>query len=191
MTEFIEQLCGRLAHHGFVGYAIDLFDGIQPTSVEEADQCKARLDDELAVDRLEDAVEFLGGYREVSRRQVGIIGLGFGGELALKFADTTPANLGTLVVYYAFADIDWGGLGVPYLGHYAEFDPEIPYSKLKAAQRRLAETGYRGEFKVYEGTEPSFFEDEPSARFDPDKAGKSWDLTQSFLRWSLFESPNR
>lgn len=191
MTEFIEQLCGRLAHHGYVGYAIDLFDGARPTSVEEADQCKARLDDGEAVDRLEDAVEFLSSYREVSRPQVGIIGLGFGGELALELADTASANLGALVVYYAYADIDWGGLEVPFLGQYAEFDPEIPHSKLGDAQSRMTATESRSEFKVYEGTEPSFFEDEPTARFDPDKARKSWEVTQRFLRWALLESPDR
>jgi dienelactone hydrolase len=191
MTEFIERLCGRLAHNGFVGYAIDLFDGERPTSIEEAAQCKAQLTTDEAIDRLEDAVAFLSSYREVSRPQVGILGLGFGGELALEFADTGPADLGALVVYYAFADIDWGGLEVPYIGHYAEFDPEIPHSQLRAAQRRMAETDQRCEFKVYEGTEPSFFEEEPTARFDPDKAGKSWDVTQRFLRWALFESPGR
>lgn len=185
LTEFTEQLCGRLAHHGFVAYAIDLFDGQRPETIEEASAAKSDLDPTEAVSRLEDAVEFLSGYREVSRTQIGVLGIGFGGELALELVDTTPDYIGALVVYYGFADIDWGGLATPFLGHFAELDPEISRSMLRAAQQRVSAGGHRGEFKIYEGTEPSFFEEEPTARFDPTAARKSWETTNEFLRWAL------
>lgn len=187
LTEYIEQVCGRLAHHGFVGYAIDLFDGDRPESIEEASAAKAGLAPSEAVSRLEDAVEFLSGYREVSRTQIGVLGIGFGGELALELVDTTPDHIGALVVYYGFADIDWGGISTPFLGHFAELDPEIPRPKLRAAQQRMLEGRHRCEFKLYEGTEPSFFEEEPTARFDATAARKSWETTNEFLRWALLQ----
>lgn len=187
LTEFVEEVCGRLAHHGFVGYAIDLFDGDRPETIEDAAARKAALDEREALNRLEDAVAFLSGYREVSRDNVAVIGLGFGGELALELADSTPASIGALVVYYGFADIDWAGLEMPFLGHFAELDPEISANSLRAVQRRMLAKERTCEIKLYEGTEPSFFENEDTARYDATAARKSWESTLEFLKWALME----
>lgn len=189
LTEFVETVCSRLARNGFVAYAPDLFDGERPTSVEAADQLKAAFAGDELVAQVEDAAHFLRDSRRVSRRQVGVVGLGFGGELALAAAERDPDPLGALVVYYAFADVDWSALGVPVLGHFAELDPEISGDALSAAQRELEGSAAGGEFKLYAGTEPSFFENEPTARHDPSAARKSWRFTLGFLEESLTSGP--
>lgn len=186
LTDYVRQVCTRIAHRGFVGYAVDLFDGETPTTVADAQGAKAALDDERALARLEDGTAFLREFRGVSRDTVGVVGIGYGGELAVRLAERDPDPLGAVVSYYGYHDVDWGNLAVPFLGHFAERDPEISMKTLRAADERLREGGRHGSFKVYAGTEPSFFEDEPTARYDSEAARKSWDRTVEFLQWALY-----
>jgi len=186
LTPYIESLCHRLAHRGYVAYALDLFEGATPTSVAESTALKSRFPAESTLDRIEDGVSFLTSFRGSSRPQIGVLGIGYGGELALQLLDRHPGDIQTVVVYYGFHDIDWRNLPAHFLGHYADRDPEITRAHLRSAMDVAAHSPQRSEFKMYTGTAPSFFEDEDTAKFDPEAAQKSWKLTVSFFDETLY-----
>lgn len=181
LTPYIESLCHRLAHRGYVGYALDLFEGATPTSVSESTAIKSQFPPASTLDRIEDGISFLTSFRGSSRPQIGVLGVGYGGDLALQLLDRNPGDVRTVVVYYGYHDIDWRNLPAHFLGNYADRDPEIPRADLQSAMEVAAHSPQRSEFKVYAGTDPSFFEDEDTAKFDPDAAQDSWNRTLSFF----------
>lgn len=185
LTSYIESLCHRLAHRGYVCYALDLFDGAQPTTIADAEAAKANESSDTHVDRVEDGVSFLTSFRGVSRPDIGVLGIGYGGELALRVLDQDPRDIRSVVVYYGYHDIDWQQLSAHFLGHFADRDPDIPRGRLNSAVERATDASVRSEFKLYEGTDPSFFEDEETARYDSSAANESWQRTLEFLDTTL------
>lgn len=186
LTEFVERLCHRLAREGYVAYAPDLFEGATPTTVEESETLKAELDRARTLRRLEDAARFLLGYESTSRRQIGVLGMGYGAEWACRLAAALEADCGAVVLFYGFEDLEWERVDAALLGHYAELDRELPPSHVERIRAILEGAGVPHDLFVYSDAEPSFFEAEPTARHDPDAARLAWDRTLHFLEQTLY-----
>lgn len=185
LTGFVKRLAGRLSHVGYTPLAVDLFDGETPTTVEAADTLKQSLDPDATLRRLEDAATLLRDHEAVTRRELGILGIGFGAEWAIRLCERTPDDIASLVVFYGLTGCDWSTLDCAIQGHFAELDHEIPLQSVRSLQSQLERELTRSEIHVYDGTEPSFFEDEPTARYDADAAALAWDRATSFLEETL------
>lgn len=180
-TESLFELGHRLARDGFVTLIPDLFDGRTAATVEQSRALKRELDAGNVIARLEDAAEFLRQHPAVSRRRIGVVGLGYGAEWASTVAPRIEDVCGGIVLFYGLADTDWNALEAPILGHFAELDREIPGSRVNELRTTLSECGVEHDLFVYPQTEPSFFETDESARFDPDAATLAWERTVRFL----------
>lgn len=185
LTEFVKQLAGRLGHAGYTTLAVDLFDGETPTTVEDADSLKESLDADATLVRLDDAAGFLRRHDAVTRPHLGVIGLGFGAEWAIRLCERSPGRVGCLVVFYGVTGCDWATLDCAIQGHFAELDHEIPLQSVRSLESQLEDALPRSEVHVYDGAEPSFFEDDPTARYDPEAAALAWERMQSFLDETL------
>lgn len=186
VTDFVERLCHRFASEGYVALAPDLFGGATPTSVEASEARKADLDPGQALQRLEEAAEFLRGHEDTSRRVVGVVGLGYGTEWACRLAAALEDGCGGLVLFYGFEDLDWSRVEAPVLGHFAELDQELPPSRVEQVRSILERADVPHDLFVYPNTEPSFFEAEETARHDPEAARLAWDRTLHFLEETLY-----
>lgn len=182
LTPFLQQVCHRLAREGFVAHALDLFDGARPTTVEAARAAKAAVDTARCVERVEDAGEFLRNYDETSRRTVGVVGVGYGAEVACAAAPTVSRFCPALVLYYGYRETDWEPVDAGVQGHFAQLDHELPPSTVADVVRTLEECDVDHDVTVYDGVEPSFFEREETARYDPSAAQAAWGRTVEFLR---------
>lgn len=186
VTDFVRQLCHRLASEGYVALAPDLFGGETPTTVEASEARKAALDPGRTVQRLEEAVAFLRHHEDTSRQTVGVVGLGYGTRWACRLAAALEASCGAVVLFYGFEDLDWSRVEAPVLGHYAELDQELPPSRVEEVRRRLEGGDVPHDLFVYPNTEPSFFEADATARHDPQAARLAWDRTVAFLEETLY-----
>lgn len=185
LTDFVRQLCHRLAREGFVALAPDVFEGETPGTVAKAEALKERRDVDRVARRLEDVAAFLARHESVSRRAVGAVGVGYGAEWACRVASGLGDGCGALVVFYGVGDLDWSTVSASLLGHFAQLDHEFPRSRVEDLRDALRDHGVDHDLFVYQGTEPSFFETDPSARHDPEAAALAWERTLHFLRESL------
>lgn len=185
LTGFVRQLCHRLAREGFVALAPDVFEGETPETVAEAEALKESRDVDRVTRRLEDVAAFLAHHESVSRRAVGVVGIGYGAEWACRVASRLGDECGALVVFYGLGDPDWSTIRAPVLGHFAQLDHEFPQSHVEDLRDTFRDHDVDHDLFVYPNTEPSFFETDPSARHDPEAAALAWERTLHFLRGSL------
>lgn len=187
LTASVETLCARLARLGFVAMAVDLFDGTTPESVEDAAAAKEALDDRRARRALADSAAFLRRYDQVSRQSVGVLGLGYGAGWACWLASAAPEAVAAVVLFYGYRDVDWDAVDAPVIGHFAELDRTLSPSRIETLREQLLASDVSTDFFVYPGTEPSFFERDPSARHAPEAAALAWERTAAFLERTLYE----
>jgi carboxymethylenebutenolidase len=185
LTQFITQFCHRLAREGFVALAPDVFGGQTAESLEASRQIKQDLDEEATLRQLEDMAEFLRQHEVVSRKHIGILGIGYGAEWACRIAPALSRSTGAIVLFYGYRETEWEPVDAPVLGHFAQLDHEIPESRVNEIRNQLKDSGVPHDLFVYPNTEPSFFEMDASARHDTDAARLAWERTREFLRKNL------
>ena len=171
--------------------AVDLFQGETPTSVENAATAKETLDEAHAERVLEDSTVFLQNHEAVSRPTVGVLGLGYGAKWALKLSSDMSESIGAIVLFYGYQSIDWATIDAPVLGHFAEIDHDLPPSFVDDLREQLAAKDIDTDFFIYSGAEPSFFEEEDTARYSPQAAILAWERTSTFLHRALGKNPQR
>jgi carboxymethylenebutenolidase len=149
---YLEAYGRALAAQGFFVLLPDLFGGVATVDAAGADELQAALDPGFAAAALEDAVALArtpeGPHGEHAR--VGVIGLGLGGRLALRLAQSGAAD--AVVVYYALLGDDEGGvIPCPVLLHRAEdtswtqgVDPDTFVSRLKEHGTPVTQHSYLG-----------------------------------------------
>ncbi|MFB3118207.1 MAG: dienelactone hydrolase family protein, partial [Myxococcota bacterium] len=86
LTEYIRDVCDRLARADFVALAPDLFHGRIADDQVTAEQLSKELELDCADADLESAVAELFNQSATAGSKVGVLGLGLGGSLALFLA---------------------------------------------------------------------------------------------------------
>lgn len=185
LTGYVKRTAQRLAHQGYVTLAVDLFDGRTPESTEEARATKDAVDHAATLRSIEDAASFLTGHESVTRREIGVVGIGYGAEWAIRLAENMTGAVRTVVVFYGITGCDWSQLDVAFQGHFAELDYDIPKQSVEQLRSQFQGTGLDWEVHLYHSVQPSFFEDEPTARYDADAAREAWERTVAFLDRTL------
>jgi len=182
LTDFPKKLAGRIAREGFVAYVPDMFEGETPHSVAEARSAKNAVSIDDLLRKLEDAAVFLRSNRDVSRDHIGILGIGYGAEIACKLAPELQDKCNALVLFYGYQDTNWGDTSASVLGHYAQLDQEYPESKVDDIRQKLRTQEIDHDLFIYSNAEPSFFETDDTARHNPEAAKLAWERTIHFLR---------
>ncbi|WP_066039855.1 dienelactone hydrolase family protein [Herbiconiux solani] len=93
---YLESYAKALAHQGFFVLVPDLFDGLATIDAEGADELVARAEPGFA---LATALDAVGMGRAHGATRVGVIGLGYGGEHALRLGQSGSAD--AVAAYYA------------------------------------------------------------------------------------------
>jgi len=120
--------------------------------------------------------------------QVGAVGFGMGGTLAVKLATIRP-EVGAVVSYEGFprVDLSWdlGSIQGAVLGHYAEQDDPASQELAQGMERELLDAGVPATVYVYQRTTRGFFSDDRPEAHDRDSAELSWERTVEFLKEHL------
>ena len=185
---YIRSVTDRLAGHGYVALAPDLYrrthPGVQFDELQEAFAAVSELDIAGAI---EDAIAALGTLRALPEVAggAGVLGFCLGGTLA--FGVAVGADPEMLVSYYGsgvpemLGDAD--AVRCPALFHFGAQDPYIP---LEQSQRVADAAGSRPGWEV--AIQPDgghAFDNWDSAFSQPEPAARAWDLTRDFLARTL------
>ena len=190
---YIRGATDRLAEHGYVALAPDLYrrtrPGVQfgkgPDGLQEAFAAVSELDTAGAI---EDAIAALGTLRALPEvtAGTGVLGFCLGGTLA--FGVAINADPDTLVAYYGsgvpemLTDAD--AVSCPALFHFGAQDQYIPLEQSqRVADAAAARPGWEVAIQPDAGhafdnwDNPMFHQPEPAAR--------AWELTRDFLARTL------
>lgn len=183
LDDHIRAVTRRLAGEGYIVLAVDLYNGAAATTPEAAQTLvrKALAAPDDIRSNLSQAHEYLEKY--AFSPTVGVIGLGFGGRLALQTALDTPKGLGAAVIYEGALIQDRKALEtlkVPLLGFFGERDTVIPVADVLTFRSTLQSLGKDAQIRVYSRVGHKFTN--PADRnYDAEAAADSWQRTLEFL----------
>ena len=183
LNENIEHMADVLAGHGYVVFAVDLYDGEVATDSSRAAELSGRVrnDPDEAVAKMSRAVSGLRAL-EYTTDEVASLGWCFGGGQSLQLS-LSEAELNATVIYYGTLATDAETLrhvDAPVLGIFGAEDEVVGLENVRAFEATLDELGVEHEVYVYEGADHAFAN--PSGqRFEPEATRDAWSKTLRFL----------
>ena len=185
LNDTMRAFCTRLAEHGFVAFAPDLYHGKLADTVEDAEALSNALDTDRARADMAAATAFLAERDGPPGRHLAVIGFSLGAYFALEISVTDPEHIRSVVVFYGTRPGDYTASKAAYLGHFAETDPFEPQSEVDKMEADLRRAGRPLTFHRYAGTGHWFFEPDRPQAFHPSSASLAWDRTLAFLRRNI------
>ena len=193
--EYIRNMTAMLAQIGFVGIAPNIYSlQKDATTLEQNRKLLAEKTTDAKIFRdIQSSISYAKAQGFGKSNRVAITGFCFGGRCALMFAATYPNEVRAVVPFYgnlktpAFANrkldpIDVATtIRVPVQGHYAEHDPEIQLTQLKAFEAMLKKNNRGTQIFTYAGASHGFFTyTRPTYNADVSKV--AWQRTAAFLK---------
>ena len=184
LNENIKEMAEKLASHGYVVLAVDLYGGQVAKTSEEARQLIQSFDADNGVSNMNAAVTFLTTTYNVDT--IGSIGWCFGGGQSLNLG-LNNNQMDATVIYYGSVSVDESKLQSidwPVLGIFAELDNGIPVSSVKEFENSLNTLNIENQIHIYPNVDHAFAN--PSGeRYSPNAAEDAWNKTLVFLQDNL------
>ena len=184
LNDNIKQMAEKLASHGYVVFAVDLYDGQVATTADEARHLRTSFEQSYWTENMNTAVSYL--KENHSPSSLGSIGWCFGGAQSLNLA-LNNEDMDATVIYYGqlvtdteeLSKINW-----PILGIFAELDNGIPPETVNEFEMSLDEVGIQNDITIYPGVNHAFAN--PSGdRYAPEESKDAWQKTLKFFEDNL------
>ena len=184
LNENMKDTATKLASHGYVVLAVDLFQGNVATDAQKATQMISSFEQEQGTINMNSAVNYLQTNHDIGK--IGSIGWCFGGGQSLNLA-LNNEEMDASVIYYGrlvteqetLSKIDW-----PVLGIFAELDQGIPVNQVREFENSLNELGISNEIHIYPGVDHAFA-NPTGERYAPAETDDAWQKTLKFLKENL------
>ena len=183
LNDNIKKMADKLASHGYVVLAVDLYDGKVATTSEQARQLVTTYDSERGLQNMNSATSFL---TENYSENIGSIGWCFGGGQSLNLAlnnndmDATVIYYGSLVTdTKTLSSIHW-----PVLGIFAGLDKGITSDSVNAFKSSLDKLEIQNNVIIYPGVDHAFANPSGSS-YAPNESKDAWIRTIDFLDSTL------
>jgi carboxymethylenebutenolidase len=188
----LKRTCDRLAEHGFVALAPDLYHGeiAEHTEMDKANELMQALPPDRAARDMGAAIDYLLSHQATEGNRVGVIGFCMGGMLTLLITALQGDRVAVATPFYGapLGDMapDWSTLTASVQGHFAENDDFFPPEAVKQLEADLKGMGKDVEFIVYPGTGHAFAnEQDPLGTHDSEAAKTALDRAVTFLKAKL------
>lgn len=184
VNENIKDMAEKLASHGYVVLAVDLYDGQVALTLDEARELRASFEQQYWNDNMNAAVVYL--EENFTPQMIGSIGWCFGGGQSLNLALNND-GIDATVIYYGqlvtdketLSKINW-----PVLGIFAALDQGITPEQVNEFESSLDELEIKNEIHIYPNVNHAFAN--PSGdRYAPDAAKDAWEKTLTFFEANL------
>ena len=184
LNDNIKEMAKKLASHGYIVLAVDLYDGKVATTSDEARILVTSFDKSKGIDNMNSAVSYLeANYLPTS---IGSLGWCFGGGQSLNLALHND-RLNATVIYYGSLVTDTTELSSitwPVLGIFAELDKGITVATVHDFENSLNALKIKNEIIIYPGVNHAFAN--PSGNsYAPDASKDAWQKTLEFLNSNL------
>ncbi|MFP6627155.1 MAG: dienelactone hydrolase family protein [Deltaproteobacteria bacterium] len=197
LSDHYRDIAERLAHHGFVAWAIDLYSREGPPAdladMEAVDGWIHDLPDRRVLTDLQMTVSHLASQSYVDGQAIAVAGFCMGGQYALMAA-CTLSGLAAAVSWYGMLryrrtsstspeqPLDMARrLTVPWLGLYGSQDAIIPAADVDELRSVLEEEEAEFELVSYDGAGHAFFNDTRPDMYRPEAAADAWQRCLAFL----------
>lgn len=184
LNDNIKEMAEKLASHGYVVLAVDLYEGQVGKTSDEARQIRGSFEQSQWDNNMNSAIEYL--EENFDAQSIGSIGWCFGGGQSLNLA-LNNAKLDATVIYYGQLVTDYDSLSKiswPVLGIFAGNDSGIPEETIKKFQSTLDELNIENEIIIYPGVNHAFAN--PSGdRYAPEESKDAWEKTLKFFNENL------
>jgi carboxymethylenebutenolidase len=187
LTEFIRDVCDRLARAGFVALAPDLFHGRIADDQVAAEQLSKDLDMDSSDADLESAVAELFNQQSTVGSKVGALGFGLGGSLALLLS-SRHRRIGAAVDLYGTQPEllpELERVAAPVLAIFAGEDESFSESTVGAFESGLQRAGVSASVEVKAGVRNGYMNDARLDVHDAIAATDTWDTLLAFFRSEL------
>lgn len=188
LSDAVKQACDRLAAHGFIAYAPDLYHGHLAATIEQAEALAQQLNPANAMADITAAVELLWERAGAPERGLGVIGFSLGAFYALRLSAADPQRISAVVLFYGTGDGEFSRARAAYLGHFAETDPYEPAESVEWVQSALTAAGRSTTFHHYQGVGHWFAEADRPQAYNEAAAKLAWQRTLAFLKSALADS---
>jgi carboxymethylenebutenolidase len=184
LNENIRDMAEKLASHGYIVFAVDLYNGQVATTSDEARELRSSFDDSYWIENMNLASSYV--QEQYSPEKIGSIGWCFGGGQSLNLA-LNNENIDATVIYYGqlttekemLSKINW-----PILGIFAELDQGIPPQLVNDFETALNDLEIPNDIHIYPDVNHAFAN--PSGeRYAPDASMDAWQKTIEFLEMNL------
>ena len=187
LTEFIRDVCDRLARADFVALAPDLFRGRTAEDPVTAAQFSKELELDGADADLESAVAELYNQNATKGSKVGALGFGLGGSLAL-FLSSRHRRIGAVADLYGthleiVGELD--RVAAPVLAILAGDDESGAESAVATLKSGLERAGVSASVEVRAGVRGGYMNDTRPDVHDAVAAAETWDALLAFFRSEL------
>ena len=184
LNENIKEMAEKLASHGYVVLAVDLYNGSVASTSEEARQLISSFDQNLGIENMNSAASYLQENHDTAT--LGSIGWCFGGGQSLNLA-LNNENMDATVIYYGQLQTDQevlSSISWPVLGIFAGLDQGITEQTVNNFETSLNELAITNEIHIYPDVDHAFAN--PSGeRYAPDESKDAWQKTLEFLNNNL------
>ena len=184
LNDNIKEMAEKLASHGYVVLAVDLYNGNVASTSDEARQLTSSFDPNFGIENMNSAVSYL--QENYSIDSLGSIGWCFGGGQSLNLA-LNNENMDATIIYYGQLQTDTESLSTiswPILGIFAGLDQGIPPEKVNEFEAALNELEIPNQIYIYENVNHAFAN--PSGdRYAPEESKDAWKITLEFLNENL------
>lgn len=183
VNEHIKDVTRRVASEGFVALAPDMYDGKVTTDPTEARQLLTSMDQAVALQKLNGAVEYLKSHARVEKDKIGAIGFCMGGFLALNVAcHNRDVRVATPFYGRIPPDSVLENLAAPVLYFFGEQDHHLPAADVDRLEQFIKRTGRNGGVVRYPQADHAFFNDTRKEVYREADAKDAWGKALSFLR---------
>ena len=184
LNDNIKEMAEKLASHGYVVLAVDLYNGKVASTSDEASQLISSFDKNFGIENMNSATSYL--QENYDTDTLGSIGWCFGGGQSLNLA-LNNENMDATIIYYGQLQTDeeiLSSINWPVLGIFAELDQGIPVESVNEFESSLNALTIPNEIHVYSNVNHAFAN--PSGdRYAPDESKDAWQKTLEFFDENL------
>ena len=183
VTDWIKEQTRKLAAHGYVALAVDLYRGQVAYDPALAYELMAGTPRDRALQDMKAAVHFLNARADVEGLKIGVIGWSAGGKWSLWLA-VNDSLLAACVVNYGPMPADPADIQrihAPVLAIFGADDRTIAASDVEAFENAMTEAHKSIDVKVYPHAGHGFENSDSKLGYREDAADDAWQRTLSFL----------
>ncbi|HUU49018.1 MAG TPA: dienelactone hydrolase family protein [Nitrosopumilaceae archaeon] len=184
LNENIRDMAEKLASHGYIVFAVDLYDGQVATTSDEARELMSSFDEKYWIENMNLASSYV--QEQYAPEKMGSIGWCFGGGQSLSLA-LNSKDVDATVIYYGqlvtekdkLSKINW-----PILGIFADLDQGITPQSVGEFEAALNDLEIPNDIYIYPDVNHAFAN--PSGeRYAPEASMDAWQKTIEFLEMNL------